>query len=336
MFGTPENNNTELHSDTTSGDVSEVESGFEVTESEIDDELSKELDSSFDLFISDKKITSFDKEQKSDVSSQQREPVEQLETEREKDYNESGEADSVTKERSFVDKTKDTVFGKESAYDAERFEKAGIKGAFDELPRSRREAVYETFEKAPNEIKSTVNSLSGELSVENTIGNDCCHYDLDAKIIRMEENIDNAEYAEVFSHEYGHFVDNKKGDVSDTYEFREAMSKDLANYDRNTEVGRQNFDKMMDDLMSSDAAFDRAVSDNMSAYFKNDPEVMQRYNDEGIDYYQHDNIYWSGYGNREAEIYANSFSIAAQDNKASCEFMKQHFPHTWEQFKKTL
>lgn len=210
MFGTPENNNTELHSDTTSGDVSEVESGLEVTESEMDDELSKELDGSFDSFISDKKITTFDKEQKSEVSSQQRKPVEQLETEKENDYNEGDEADSVTKERSFVDKAKDTVFGKKSAYDAERFEKAGIKGAFDELPRNRREAVYETFENAPDEIKSTVNSLSTELSVENTTGNDCCHYDLDAKKIRMETNMDNAEYAEVFSHEYGHFVDNKK------------------------------------------------------------------------------------------------------------------------------
>ena len=43
MIGTPENNNTELHSDTTSGDVSEVESGLEVTESEMDDDLSNEL-----------------------------------------------------------------------------------------------------------------------------------------------------------------------------------------------------------------------------------------------------------------------------------------------------
>ena len=73
MFGSPENNNTELHSDTTSGDVSEVESGLEVTESEMDDELSNELDGSYDSFITDKKITSFDKEQKSDVSAQQKE-----------------------------------------------------------------------------------------------------------------------------------------------------------------------------------------------------------------------------------------------------------------------
>lgn len=37
MFSTPENNNTELWSDSTSDDVSEVESGLEVTESEMDE-----------------------------------------------------------------------------------------------------------------------------------------------------------------------------------------------------------------------------------------------------------------------------------------------------------
>lgn len=55
-------NNPEAKCDSTSGDVSEVESGLEVTESEMDDDLSKEIDGSFDSFISDKKITSFDKE----------------------------------------------------------------------------------------------------------------------------------------------------------------------------------------------------------------------------------------------------------------------------------
>lgn len=47
MFGSPENNNTELRSDTTSGDVSEVESGLEVTESEMDEDLAKELDDKY-------------------------------------------------------------------------------------------------------------------------------------------------------------------------------------------------------------------------------------------------------------------------------------------------
>ena len=63
MFGTPENNNTELHRDTTSGDVSEVESGLEVTASDMDDELSNELEGSFDSFIYEKKITTLAKEQ---------------------------------------------------------------------------------------------------------------------------------------------------------------------------------------------------------------------------------------------------------------------------------
>ena len=152
----------------------------------------------------------------------------------------------------------------------------------------------------------------------------------------MESDMDNAEYAEVFSHEYGHFVDNMKGDVSDTPEFREAMKKDLEKFDRSTESGRENFDNMMDALMNSDAAYDRAVSDNLSSYFKNDPEVIRRYDQEGVSYYHHDNEYWSKSGNREAEIYANNFSMYAQDNKASCEFMQKHFPNTWEQFKSTL
>lgn len=77
-------NNPKSKSDSISGDVREIESGLEVTESEMDDELSKELDGSFNSFISDKKITTFDKEQKSEVSPQQREPVEQIETEKEK------------------------------------------------------------------------------------------------------------------------------------------------------------------------------------------------------------------------------------------------------------
>lgn len=238
--------------------------------------------------------------------------------------------------RSFVDSIKDVVFGKESSYNVQRYENAGIQGAFDELPRERREAVYERFENAPIEIKKTVNDLSGELSVENTNGNDCCHYDLYAKKIRMEADMDNAEYAEVFSHEYGHFVDNSKGDISDTYDFRDAISKDLATYDKNTLSGRRNFDNMMDDLFSTDAAFDRAISDNMSAFFANDSDVTDRYRDEGIPYYQHDNSYWAVPGNREAEIYANSFSMSAQDNKASCNFMGKYFPNTWEQFNISL
>lgn len=47
MFETPENNNTELRSDSTSGDVSEVESDLEVTESEMDEDLANELENKY-------------------------------------------------------------------------------------------------------------------------------------------------------------------------------------------------------------------------------------------------------------------------------------------------
>ena len=239
------------------------------------------------------------------------------------------------KERSFLDRFKG-AFGKESACETEENEDSERAGAFNEVPYNRRESVYDAFENSPNEIKDTVNELSSKLSVESALENDCCHYDPNSKTIRMEDNLSNIEYAEVFTHEYGHFVDNMKGDVSVSPEFKNAVSMDLANYDRSTAEGRQNFNQMMDDLMDSDAAFDRTVSDNMSAYFYNDWEVIKRYYDEDIRFYKHENSYWHEDGNRESEIYANTFSMIAQDNKASCEFIQQYFPHTWEAFNNTL
>lgn len=211
-----------------------------------------------------------------------------------------------------------------------------IEGAFDSLPDNRQESIYNSFQNAPKEIKRVVNLLSEKLSVVKTVGDDDSHYNLLDKKIRMEENLDDSEYAEVFSHEYGHFVDNQLGDVSETPEFRKAIVEDLKKFDRGTEVGINKFNEMLDDLMNSDAAFDMAVSDNMSAYFRNDPEIIKRYTSEGIAPYGHENDYWAKFGTREAEIYANSFSMSAQNNEASCEFMKKHFPYTWEQFVRTL
>lgn len=306
------------------GDVGLQEVDSENKERKMEENLSADLDRSYQILASEQSISSFGRERNSEFSSISKDSSEKFE-------------DAVERQNgSAIDRAKDYVFGKESAYDAKRFEDAGIKGSFDELPRNRRESVYERFENAPSEIKTIVNDLSGELRVEDTVGKDGCHYDLVEKVIRMEKDMDNSEYSEVFSHEFGHFADDKKGNVSFSNEFRESVFKDLEKYDRNTEEGRKNFNDMMDDLMNSDAAYDRAVSDNMSAYFKNDPAIIERYYNEGIPYYQHDNVYWSTKGNCEAEIYANSFSMDAQDNKASCVFMEKYFPNTWEQFKKTL
>ena len=220
--------------------------------------------------------------------------------------------------------------------DDEKQEIISIDGLFDALPENRQEAIYNSFKNAPNIIKNIVNLLSDKLSVEKTVGNDDSYYDLLDKKIRMEENLDDSEYIEVFSHEYGHFVDDQLGGMSETAEFRKAMIEDLKKFDRGTKNGIEKINKMMDDLMNSDAAFDIAVSDNISAFFRNDPEIIKRYTSEGISYYGHDNNYWEAFGTREVEIYANLFSISAQNNRESCEFMKKHFPHTWEQFKQTL
>lgn len=224
---------------------------------------------------------------------------------------------------------------KSGCTDTTKSETISIQGSFDALPENRRASIYSSFEGAPNEIKCIINRLSNELSVDITLADDS-HYDLIDKIIRMEENLDNSEYVEVFSHEYGHFVDNKLGDTSESTAFREAIVKDLEKYDRSTKAGMEYFNKMIGDLINSDAAFDMAVSDNMSAFFQNDPEIIKLFTSEGIAYYGHDNDYWAISGTREAEIYANSFSMLAQNNEASCEFMKKHFPHTWEQFMHSL
>lgn len=51
----------------TTGDVSEVETGSEVSEGEMDDDLSHELDDSYDSYIKGKDISSFEKEKASEI-----------------------------------------------------------------------------------------------------------------------------------------------------------------------------------------------------------------------------------------------------------------------------
>ncbi len=211
--------------------------------------------------------------------------------------------------------------------------------AYDKLPKEKQEAINNSFKDAPNEIKTLVAVLSKYLSVDSVKESDnvrVCNYSFLDKTIRMEPNLSDDEYAEVFTHEYGHFVDDMLGRPSASAEFRNAMYKDLMQYNPDTDVGMENFERMMDELLNSDAAYDRMVSDILSAFFVNDPAVMQRYEAEGFSCFGHTNEYWSRPGAREAEVFANSFSVAAQDNGDSCAFMKTYFSNTWEQMMKTL
>lgn len=93
--------------------------------------------------------------------------------------------------------------------------------------------------------------------------------------------------------------------------------------------GKENFKRMLDASVDSEAAYDRAVTDILSAFFMNHPDIQQKFNNEAILNYGHDDEYWALSGNRECEVFANIFSMVAQCNTESCEFIKAYFPDTW-------
>ena len=215
--------------------------------------------------------------------------------------------------------------------------------AFDAVPDDRREAINDTFENAPEGIKTIINDLSQELSVGDTrvyidsngdIKQECCHYSPSDDIIRMNPSYDNEEYAEVFRHEYGHFADAKLGDLSTSDEFVNAMNEDVALFSKDSSLKG----KMLDDLASNDAIDDRCISDILSGAFNNDAEIIDRYNKEFADYWKHSNEYWSGEQGptfaRERETFANMFSVySGTGRNDSISFLEKWFPNTSKNFK---
>lgn len=207
----------------------------------------------------------------------------------------------------------------------------------ESVPTERQKAVRDLCSDAPDKVKDVINRYGEGIIVEDTTEDfPVCHYDRRDMVIRMEDNLDDEEYAEILSHEFGHFVDHQKEDVSRSPEFRDAVAKDLEKFNQTSPAGGENFSMMLDELMESDVAYDRSVTDNLSAYFKNDPSIMTRFNDEGISYYGHPNEYWNRDGSQQCEIYANCFSMFAQNNTESCDFMTKYFPNTWNSFLNTL
>lgn len=201
----------------------------------------------------------------------------------------------------------------------------------------------ETFSNAPNGIKTIINRLSQELNVgdirefidsNGETKREACHYSPLNGVIRMNPNYDNDEYAEVFRHEYGHFVDDKCGDVSNSFEFVNAIGKDKTNI----LCDKLRMNQMLNDLFSCDAAYDRCVSDILSGFFDNDPRIKKRYNYEFIGYWCHTNDYWSGVkGPPNAigkETFANLFSVYSAENRdESIAFLEKYFPSTTSSFK---
>ena len=202
----------------------------------------------------------------------------------------------------------------------------------DIVTADRREIMDNVFNNAPDNIKDIVSDYNDNLNVENTEGDDCCHYDPNVSTIRMEDSMADDEYAEVYTHEYGHFADDQMDWPSESDEFINAVESDRGLYGRGTDEGRERFDNMLNDAFSSGAAYDRMVSDNLSALFQNDMEIKARFANEGVPFYGHSDDYWNNGLNRENEIFANNFSIQANNDAVSMAFLNNHMPNSTASF----
>jgi len=205
----------------------------------------------------------------------------------------------------------------------------------DIFPASRHSAIDEAFADAPQGLIETVNEYAKGLKqikdsgyVINANGErvkEGCYYSDGSDTIVMNEEMTNAEYSEVFPHEFGHYIDCQRGWESTGLEFSNAIQRDIASMDKSTIAGSIRLHDMLDDAFSTGAAYDRAVSDIISAAFGNDPEIVKRFDDEDVAYYRHTRDYWSIPGMIQKEIYANSMAIQVGQARESRNFIERWF-----------
>jgi hypothetical protein len=150
----------------------------------------------------------------------------------------------------------------------------------------------------------------------------------------MDDTRTDAEFAEVFQHEFGHFVDDVLGNVSSTTEYKAAFSRDKVKF--GDPLKYDIVDKMLDEAFETGAAYDRCVCDIISATFRNHPHVKESFYKRGFPYYSHDNTYWNRNGSDVAEIFANIFSIESAQYTHSRDFVKKWFPCLYEETLKHL
>lgn len=217
----------------------------------------------------------------------------------------------------------------------------------DMFPAKRREAIHTSYANAPEKIINIVNRYAASLTsiCESGYGRDSlgrlvknsCFYSPQGKYIAMNEQLNDAEYTDVFKHEVGHFADDIMGEVSNSPEFISAMDSTASRFDSNTPEGRQRLNDMLDDAFNTGACFDRNVTDIISALLVNNLTVEQRFASESktgyVANYMHDTKYWlelDEYGNprnkRGSEIFANLFAIETDQYRISRNFVKRWFP----------
>ena len=219
------------------------------------------------------------------------------------------------------------------------------------LPHSRSAAVHTAYAKAPDYIVSAINQHCDKLRCikDTEYETDCyghyvlnrygmrvkepCHYSPMEHHIAMHNDMTDAEYADVLQHELGHFIDDVLGRPSTGDRFRQAFSDAAARYSTDTPHGRMMLNDMLDDAFSNGAAFDRNITDIISALTHNNPVVVRRFTEEGIAYYRHQNDYWdrqlrdgTNAGMREKDSFANIFAIETGSYRISTNFAERWFP----------
>lgn len=219
------------------------------------------------------------------------------------------------------------------------------------LPQSRRTAIHTAYAEAPDYIVTAINQHSDQLNyVQDTkyeqdqFGHfildeygerimEPCHYSPDKKCIAMDNRITDAEYADVIQHELGHFIDDILGRPSTRTTFSQAFANAASRYNANTLEGRRLLNDMLDDAFSTGAAFDRNVTDIISALTLNNPIVVNRFDDENVAYYRHRDAYWNrrnadgtDAGMREKDSFANVFAIETANYRISTNFVERWFP----------
>lgn len=214
--------------------------------------------------------------------------------------------------------------------------------AFSKMNPDRVRVADLAFGKAPQSIVDELNAHADHLQPTmdtgysfNEIGQrvkDGCYYSPVDHQVRMDETLSDEEYGEILPHELSHFLDHERGWESRSPDFVNAVQADFSSMDKSTVEGRARMNEMLDDAFSTGAAFDRNVSDIISAVFVNDPEIVQRFHEEGVPYYQHSNEYWADPFSREAEIYANNGAVRCSDERISKNFLERYFSNTYNQF----
>lgn len=219
------------------------------------------------------------------------------------------------------------------------------------LPHSRSAAVHTAYAKAPDYIVSAINQHCDKLRCikDTEYETDCyghyvlnrygmrvkesCHFSPMEHHIAMHNDMTDAEYADVLQHELGHFIDDVLGRPSTGDRFRQAFSDAAARYSTDTPHGRMMLNDMLDDAFSTGAAFDRNITDIISALTHNNPVVVRRFTEEGIAYYRHQNDYWdrqlrdgTNAGMREKDSFANIFAIETGSYRISTNFAERWFP----------